>query len=529
MHQRLILTNALLLTALAANAQDYSGDVFRYSEQPIMGTARFQGLGGNHAALGGDASNAFGNAAGLAFYNRSELSISPSVRLQNASGNFLGQTTTSNKATPFLGTASLIFAGQPQNGATRGPRRTVFGITYSRQASLGYQFALQGRNNRSSIADSYVQDANGVSSTEINGQYDPPPANVAYPGNNVSGIIAAAYQLYLINPTTTNGTQYFRFDQGVPVNQAINYTATGAVSQLGLSLASNFGDKFYVGGNLGFAFTRFTYSQTIGEQFIGGRYFNSLQENTDYTASGNGINLSLGAIYKIDQNLQVGANIITPTWSTRSFSETTNQTLAINQKSPFPSVDANGNPGTTVLTTTSIPVAPNDFNFSISTPLRASGGITYLFGRSGFLTATVDYVNYTGMRVGTTYLSADQNQNFRNNNTANVKAIYKNTVNFRLGGEYRNGMFRVRAGGAYLPSAYQTSFDQLAKDGDRNTFLLSGGVGVRNERFFADLGVARYVQKSGFSPYSLNNASDTPSAILTNNVTNLTLSAGVFF
>lgn len=528
MHQRLILTNALLLAALTAHAQyDYSGDVFRYSEQPITGTARFQGLGGNHTALGGDASNAFGNAAGLAFYNRSELSISPSVRLQNASGNYLGQTTTSNKATPFIGTASLIFAGQPQR-ATRAPRRTVFAITYSRQASLGYQFALQGRNNRSSIADSYVQQANGVGSGEINSQYDN-RNNLAYPGNNANGIVAAAYQLYLINPTARDTTQYFRYDQGVPVNQSVNYTATGGVSQLGLSLASNFSDKFYVGGTLGFAFTRFTYSESIGEQYIGGRYFNSVQQNTDYTVSGNGINLSLGAIYKIDQNLQVGANIITPTWTTRSFSETTNQTLSINPLGGFPAIGANGQPGTVLPQFNSIPVAPNDFNFSITTPLRASGGVTYLFGRSGFLTATVEYVNYAGMRVGTSYLSAADNQAFRSDNTGYIKSTYQNTVNFRLGGEYRNGIFRLRAGSAYLPSAYQSSFDQLAQNGSRNTFLISGGAGVRNDRFFADFGVAHYMQKSGYSPYSLNNAADIPSAILTNNVTNLTLTAGVFF
>ncbi len=96
MDKRIILT-AGLLSATAVSYGQYAADAFRYSDQTINGTARFQGLGGNHAALGGDASNAFGNPAGLGFYNRSELSISPSLRLLNVDGNFLGENTTANR------------------------------------------------------------------------------------------------------------------------------------------------------------------------------------------------------------------------------------------------------------------------------------------------------------------------------------------------------------------------------------------------------------------------------------------------
>lgn len=519
--------------ASVSYGQDYSGDAFRYSEQPISGTARFQGLGGNHASIGGDASNAWGNAAGLAFYNRSELSISPSLRLLNNSANYLGQTTSSSKSNPFIGSASVIFAGMPSDSRSRGPRRTVWGISYSRQASLGNEFVAQGQNNRSSVVNSYIENANGTSPTNLRGQYDSPNFT-AYPntysdGYTVTGLTAAAYQNYLINDSSTDSTQYFRYDSGVPVSQRVSFSASGAVSQWGLSVASNFSDKFYIGGTLALSHSKYNYTSIIQEQYIGGRVFNGMRENTDYSVTGNGLNLSLGAIYRIDQNLQLGANIVTPTWSTSSYKETTNQSQTIDPIG-IPQLDNSGRPVTFVPNNKTITVAPNDFDFRVTTPLRLSGGVTYFVGKSGFLTATAEYVNYSGMRVGTNYYTEGaDNQAFKKDQTSYVQGIYQNTINFRVGGEFRSGIFRARVGGAYLPSAYKSSFDELARNGDRNTLLYSAGLGVRNDRFFADLSGVFYTTKTSYTPYYLNNSTDYASALLTNKNMNFTLSLGTFF
>lgn len=527
------ITAGLLLTAAVSYGQDYSGDAFRYSEQPITGTARFQGLGGNHAALGADASNAWGNAAGLGFYNRSEISISPSLRLLNNSTNYLGQTTNTSKSFPFVGSATAVFAGMPNNTSSRGPRRTVWAISYSRQASLGNEFVAQGQNNRSSVVDSYIENANGTSSTNLDNQYDF-NSKIAYPntysdGYTVGGLTAAAYQHYLINPYPQDTLSYFRYDSGVPVNQRASFSSSGAVSQWGVSIASNFKDKFYIGGTLALSHTKYNYTSVINEQYIGGRVFRGIQENTDYSVTGNGINLSVGAIYRADQNIQFGLNIISPTWTTRSYQETTDQSLTIDPIA-IPRLDNNGNPVNFIPDLKTIAVAPNDFNFSISTPLRLSGGVTYFLGKNGFLTATAEYVNYGGMRVNTNYYTAGgDNQAFKQDQTSYVKGIYQNTVNFRVGGEFRSGIFRARVGGAYLPSAYKSTFDLLARNGDRNTLMYSGGLGVRNDRFFADLAGVFYTTKTSYTPYYLDNSSDYASAALTNKIANFTLSVGAFF
>lgn len=519
MIKRIILTAGLLTTAVVTHGQ-YAGDAFRYSDQAINGTARFQGLGGNHAALGGDASNAFGNPAGLGFYNRSELSVSPSLRLTSVDGRFLGQTTTANRSQVGIGQASLIFAGNPQNNTRL--RRTTLGITYSQQTNFASEFILRGTNNRSSLVDSYVASVNGfnVPSGDLDLDYTPPAGNQTV--GTAGTLEAAAYQLYLINPTQNNGTTYFRFDQGIPAAQQTSWRSTGAQSQWGLSYAGNLDDKFYIGGTLNFTRTRFDFTQVYSESYLGGKVFRGFDETSSYTVKGNGVNLLVGAIYKPDPNVQIGVTITTPTFT--SLKETFNQSL---------STDVIGIPrpdGSFLIPTDRrVNVDPNDFDFRITTPLRASGGLTYLFGKSGFLTGTVEYVGYSGMRVNTSYnQDAAVNQSFREGYKNEIQQTYKNVINVRVGGEFRAGVFRARAGVAYLPSAYKENLDGLTS-ADRQRLLYTGGIGIRNQRFFADVAGVVTSFKLAYTPYTLNDPRDYGSGLLTNRNTNLTLSVGVFF
>ena len=100
----------------------------------------------------------------------------------------------------------------------------------------------------------------------------------------------------------------------------------------------------------------------------------------------------------------------------------------------------------------------NNFQYSLQTPLRASGGATYFLskGKIGFLTATAEYVGYQGMRVRTSAFTNQQdNTDFKNDVTRFVQETYQNVMNVRAGAEIRAGLLRLRAGVGYLPSAYK--------------------------------------------------------------------------
>jgi hypothetical protein len=79
-----------LILSMPLSAQ-YASDIFRYSEITQTGSARFQSLGGSHAALGADPSTISGNPAGLGFYSRSEVTISPSFLNVNTQTSYIGQ------------------------------------------------------------------------------------------------------------------------------------------------------------------------------------------------------------------------------------------------------------------------------------------------------------------------------------------------------------------------------------------------------------------------------------------------------
>ncbi len=163
-----------------------------------------------------------------------------------------------------------------------------------------------------------------------------------------------------------------------------------------------------------------------------------------------------------------------------------------------------------------VSTSAREFQYTVTTPFRATGGITLIFKSSakpaadgqpatggsilgGLISADIEYVNY-----GQAHLSAIDNDpaqaNFSSANSA-IKSEYAAAVNYRLGAELRIGDFRVRGGYGLYATPYQTT----SRGGERTVF--SGGVGYRNERGYLDLGFSRTTYTAErYSPYRLSTA-----------------------
>lgn len=510
-----LLAGASLLLAFPSQGQ-YAADAFRFSEINQTGTARFQGVGGNHAALGGDASTISGNPAGLGFYNRSELSLSPSFRNLSNESTYLGRVQSDGKTNPNLAQASLIIAGSP-NRYNSNWKRSSIGISYTRQQSFQNLFSYSGRNERSAYVDAAVEDANrrNISADALDKEYD-------IDSRQAFTLPGAYYQLYMINPTTAVGPPYVRYDRNNPTDQMGSFESTGAHSQWTFAYAGNYNDKVYVGASIGFNRIRYTYNSTLTDDYVNAKVIRSSTHTEDLNISGSGVNATLGVIYKATSELQIGASLTSPTFM--SVKETFNE-LVHADIIGIPQQDANGKPIFFVPTETSVGLQPNDFEYTIQSPLRASGGATYFFGKNGFLTGTVEYVGYRGMRVSTGTLSASDNSDFRQNNRREIEDTYASGINVRVGGEYRVGTFRARAGVAYLGDPYRVKLDGI----DRSKLLFSGGVGFRSDRFFADITGVYNTTKSAYTPYVLNNQSDYASTKINSQSINVLISLGTFF
>lgn len=508
-----------MICSATASAQ-YAGDVFRYSEINQTGTARFQALGGNHAALGGDASSISGNPAGLGFYNRSEFSISPAVTNVNTDSKYIDRVTSDSKTNFNISNASLVISSKP--GFQRKWKRTSLGISYSRQQSFQNIFSYSGLNNKSAFVDKVVEDANAVGWSDK--QYED---ELASNDQNIQYLDHAYYYLKMIYPTKFisqtegSGPPYARDDRNNPTDQTGQFESKGANTQWSFTYGGNFNDKLYLGGSIGFNRIKYSYYHTLQDTYANPTVFRSSVHGEDLTVTGNGVNATFGVIYKVSPVVQVGGTLTSPTFM--AIKETFNQNLSID----YIKGSLNNEQGVDIGPTENfVALVPNDFEYSIVSPFRGSAGATYFFNDKGFITGSLEYVGYAGMRARTKFNTDDaENKEFNESNKVEIKDTYKNGVNARVGGEYRAGLFRGRLGFAYVSDPYQNLNDGI----DRSKLLFSAGAGIRGSRFFADVAGTLSSFKSAYTPYVLSNPADYSSVNISNRSVNVMLTVGTFF
>ena len=74
--------------------------------------------------------------------------------------------------------------------------------------------------------------------------------------------------------------------------------------------------------------------------------------------------------------------------------------------------------------------------YELRIPWRINTGATYFFGKKGFISADVEFVDHSK-----SHLSSNDFSTSGDNNT--ISSIYKSVVNIRVGGELRHDIFRI--------------------------------------------------------------------------------------
>ena len=280
----------------------------------------------------------------------------------------------------------------------------------------------------------------------------------------------------------------------------------------------------------GFSRHNYVRRNTLDERFVNGGAFQGLNYREDINITGSGLFLSAGAIYRANEFLQIGASIHSPTWS--SLQMTYEENVSVNVPTGrVPVFDASGRPVTNAqgqqafdqLSFNSVRVEPFDFEYSMRTPFRAQGGVTFFAGKKGFITASAEYVAFRGMGFGNV-----NDANFKTDNRIVVRSSFNNVVNLRAGGELRLENFRIRVGGGFLQNPYNPNFNVEGKL-NRSKVYFSGGLGYRNDRFFVDFAGTFLTTKDAFAPYTLNNPANYFAAQLNATSINAVLSGGLFF
>jgi hypothetical protein len=241
--------------AFFAQAQDVSiirNSLDVYSNSPMIGSSKFNAMGGSNGALGGDASSLLTNPAGLGVAISGEISGTLSIL--------------NNKNTTSLAGASREY------DITKGDLGNVGGVmTFQLMTESAWKFINIGVNFSNQSIENYVET----------------------PGN--SNLI------------------YDYPDQSLTYNRHA-YDRYGSISKTSVGVGANYNHSLYIGAGLNFFNTSIDQSDTAAFTSSAGGTELFSKQNTPYYERANGFSASLGVIGKLGKNFRLGAALETPTF-----------------------------------------------------------------------------------------------------------------------------------------------------------------------------------------------------------------------
>lgn len=534
-----------IFASLQVVAQDNNYDALAkmFSTTMPTGTARFQAIGGNHSALGADVSSASGNPAGLGFYTRSEFSFTPTFQSTNNSslyGRENSPTVSSGVNNFNIGNIGVVFGGGEPS--YREGWRGSFGITYSRQNSFfnNVKFSGIGSGYGGSITDSFAESVNSqINAGDITpGSLD---ATINNGPNNFTGSAGLYYYGYVINPTGVKNPAYEGVEGNSKANQTFDFQSTGRSSQWSISYGGTANEKLYFGGTIGIPSYRYESVWKFNETYNKPVEIDGLTETRFVTSSGSGLNLTLGTIYKPNDMIRFGFSVATPTWY--DIQETSSKSLDI-AIDPTKGVDIGNGSNANMLIAkgyqvikrnnssyiTRIPKLSTityEDSYKLTTPWKLSGGAAIFFKKKGFISADVEYIAYSGIKLSSPSEDLGNDDSFLNA-VKNVNVFYKNTINMKIGGEYRMGNVSLRGGVNYQQNPYSTIFDK-SNTIDRSQMIYSTGVGYRTSQFYVDVTGMYGTTQQSYTPYRLTDNKAYASTKIDNSYTRGLVTFGVFF
>ena len=494
--------------SVVSNAQEdaigYYADALRFS-QPDYGlgsTARMQAVGGASIALGGDISSAASNPAGLGFFNKSVFTLSPALNFSNVDTDFSvadteeifsNKTFKTNFNVPNIGAVINWNKGRFTNDKFKGGS---LAISVNRSGNYRLERFYEGENNYNSLADALATDAGIASPDDLN------------------EFSFAAYDQYLISTDVDEDGDilgYFTDYDGFPI-QSETIREEGSHYQMNIAWGGNYDDLFYFGGGMGLQFLNYRQRKVYNEFDFATFDNNGNSTGLDSRLSsftlvedldirGAGVNFNVGIIARPVSFMTVGASYTSPSF------------LSFEEES-FIDLDANWLSGATSPEGDDLnaidPYQSALFmaDFNLRSPSKLGVGAALFVGKSGFLTGSLEFVDYSNATLNSNDFSVSED------NLA-INEFYKSVMNIRVGGEYRIQNFMLRAGYSILPSPYENS-------NLNETTNLTLGAGYRTVDYFLDFGIVNSERTIGYSPYFID---DDFQPVAISDIRNITVTA----
>lgn len=414
-----------------------------YSNDQLLGSARYVALGGAMGALGNDFSAVHDNPAGLSVFRRDRAEFSLGYGIQRTQANHYGQSSERSEGGFGLAQGGLVKGIESWNDEFN---RYHFGISFRRMAQFDQEFLVSGQNPESSIIDQWIVNSNGTDPTELISQ------GWLYEG--------MAWEGFLTDVLDSSVWSYTSFATGLDLQQDRRVVRSGGRDEILLSMAGSFDHRFFYGASLGIPFLSFNeesfYSESGFDEFSDVNDFSLIDR---YNLNAIGVFLQLGVQYRINYWWRVGASYRSPSWFWSNASFDTELTTNFRD---------GGTAG---------PIAyfNDQITYRLSAPQRMSLSSAFVLGKSGFLS-----VEYRGVDMG--------RQRFRSSdfNLEDIDRAAEEGLQWvnelRVGAEYRLAKWSARAGYQWANSVYKNEGNALNA---RQTISL--GLGYQLAKWRIDL------------------------------------------
>lgn len=441
--KNIFLAVAIILTATVTFGQN-SVDVLRYSQNFYNGSARFNAMGGAFGALGGDFSALAINPAGIAIYRTNEFIFTPSIYFSKTNTKTNDWSGIGNKNNFNLNSIGMVSTKRHEN--KKGWKSFNFGFGLNRLNNFNREVNIQNQSSTGNLIMDYQTQAYGL-----------------YPNQLNAFTTDLAWKSFLLYDTirTANGTlAYTSALANRKTEQTERVYQRGSMNELSMTFGGSYEDKLYIGGAIGFVYSRFYEEVRHAEYDVTDSIadFDYFVMNRYLETKGSGVNLKLGFIYRPIQALRFGVSFQTPTWFNMS---------DYYHNDMIQYYDNGGSSG--------VQSSPDgSFNYRINTPMKLTGSVGVVIGKLMLFDVDVEYLDY---REG--YLNSDDYGFFAENEDTRLKL--NSAMNVRGGLEIRLAPMMIRLGIASYGNPYQPNINDFSR------IQYSGGIGFRDENLFVDL------------------------------------------
>lgn len=361
MRRSLFILFGLGVFLLNAYSQDF--DRSYLSQQDIAGTARYVSMAGAFSALGGDVSAVKDNPAALGVFRHSEISLSLDEVVDEAQVNtdrsFTYATTLSQLSWVINWRNDSKQKGALSHSLFLGYHRLN---TYNRDAAYNGNFSTSQTDVMALLADK--QSISALNS------YD------AWYNDTIGWLQISGSQAGLLQ-TDSAGHWSSLLGENEKVNSRLNTIESGGAHEYSVAWGTNISHKWYVGVGMALRTVNTRKDITYSERFEkGGNYV--LQ--TSLANNGLGWGMTFGAIYRPTNFLRIGLSVLTPTWYTMKFTNTT--TMESSE-------------------VTNTVYSPNNSYtlYRYQLPMRTTAGLAFQVNTRGLISLEYDYNHHTDTTV----------------------------------------------------------------------------------------------------------------------------------